>query len=29
MTDALAAAELGYALLAAQPFQDDADLLFS
>jgi len=27
--DALAAAELGDALLPAQPFQDDADLLFS
>ena len=24
----LAAAELGYALFPAQPFQDDADLLF-
>jgi hypothetical protein len=27
--DALAAAELGYALLPPQPFQDDADFLFS
>jgi hypothetical protein len=26
---AVAAAELGYALLPAQPFQYDADLLFS
>jgi hypothetical protein len=27
--DALAAAQFGDALLAAEPFQDDADLLFS
>jgi hypothetical protein len=27
MGDALAATELGYALLPAQPFQHDADLL--